>query len=412
MRKREKIRGFLLKILYGSAVLGMMMGASACGEKNNGASVGTNYYHNSVIDTQDTQSIEIPEAEKELYLIVAINSAKENMRVYRFANGLEYQCYYGMTTEFCNKYGDHTSVANFRPGDVVYLSEADQEGRVKTVTKSDEVWVYDDITRYSIDTDINKLEIADSNYKIDEDTHVFSGAKEIKLEEIGDEDILQVVGLDNRVLSVSVMTGHGQLQLSNTELFEGSYLQLNNDIFVEITKDMDMELPEGKYRLVVANNGWGGSKNITIKRGKTTKVNLDKLKGEGPKAGHIQFVVDVEGAQILIDDKPIDYASPVDIIYGEHSLVVIAEGYETWNRKLFVNSEEATIIINLQEGKAETKPDKPGDTEKKDSNNSNNSNNSESGNKSSESSDNSNKNEKDDLTDYLSTLAELLNSIH
>ena len=209
------------------------------------------------------------------------------------------------------------------------------------------------------------------------------------------------------------MSGHGTLQLSNTELFEGSYLQLNTDIFVQITKDMEMEVPEGKYRLVVANEGWGGSKDITIKRGKTTRVDLDEIKGQGPKSGLIQFV-DVADAKILLDDKLIDYSSPIKIAYGRHNLKVIADGYDQWEKILFVNSEEATVLISLKddEKQKDSENTKTDNNKKDDSQKEEKSNNSESTQKSTESSEKSSKSDEDDLTDYLATLEELLDSIY
>ena len=84
-------------------------------------------------------------------------------------------------------------------------------------------------------------------------------------------------------------TGHGTLSLTNTTLFEGSYLQLNKDIFVLISDSMEMEIPEGSYTLKVANDGWGGTTEIEVVRGETTEVDLDTLKGEGKKR-----VIDVD----------------------------------------------------------------------------------------------------------------------
>ncbi|MEE1305165.1 MAG: S-layer protein [Agathobacter sp.] len=396
------------------AALVLSMGMVACGNKNDEDSPATNYYYHSLNSEGTTEATELQEVEQELYLIVEINSAKEKMRVFRYANGLEYQVYYGLNTEFCNKYGDYSSVASFGPGDVVTLSTADESGRVKQVTKSDAVWVYDDITRYSVDKSVNKLEIAEGNYRLSDNTYFFSGNKEIKVDEIGEEDVLQVTGIDKEILSVCVMSGHGTLQLSNTELFEGSYLQLNTDIFVQITKDMEMEVPEGKYRLVVANEGWGGSKDITIKRGKTTRVDLDEIKGQGPKSGLIQFVVDVADAKILLDDKLIDYSSPIKIAYGRHNLKVIADGYDQWEKILFVNSEEATVLISLKddEKQKDSENTKTDNNKKDDSQKEEKSNNSESTQKSTESSEKSSKSDEDDLTDYLATLEELLDSIY
>ena len=126
-------------------------------------------------------------------------------------------------------------------------------------------------------------------------------------------------------------------------------MQLGDRIFAEITKDMSLDVPEGSYTLAVANNGWGGSTDIEIKRGETTKVNLNDLKGEGPKKSSILFEIDVQGAKIYVDGSEIDYTSPVEITYGKHTLKVTADGYDTWTRTLYVNSKEATIQITIND---------------------------------------------------------------
>ena len=82
-------------------------------------------------------------------------------------------------------------------------------------------------------------------------------------------------------------------------------------------------------------------------RGQETTLDLDTLKGEGPKFGNILFAVDVEGAILQIDGEIVDYSQPVDLQYGVHTLQVTADSYETYKKKLFVNSGEATIVIGL-----------------------------------------------------------------
>jgi hypothetical protein len=112
---------------------------------------------------------------------------------------------------------------------------------------------------------------------------------------------------------------------------------------------MEISVPEGTYDLTVANNGWGGTKEITITRGETTTVDLDKLKGKGPSNGKIQFVIDVEDAMLLIDGEEVDYEDPITLTYGSHSLSVYATGYDVWQRNLYVNSEQSTIVISLKD---------------------------------------------------------------
>lgn len=339
----------------------LVLSLAACGKPD--TDDGVKKFYNSMNDTteavgESTQSGLEAAAEEngksvkknsDILIVSDINSANETIRVYNYSTGVQYQYYYGLTTGFFDKYGNHMSVSDIHQGDVVDISGADSDGKAKRIQKSDKVWTNDTVTNFSVDKDKSVLEIGSSSYRLGERTMIFSGSDVIDTDSITAQDKLSVVGIDKDIVSISVTTGHGTLQLSNTSLFEGSFLQLGDRIFAEITKDMSLDVPEGSYTLAVANNGWGGSTDIEIKRGETTKVNLNDLKGEGPKKSSILFEVDVQGAKIYVDGKEIDYTSPVEITYGKHTLKVTADGYDTWTRTLYVNSKEATIQITIND---------------------------------------------------------------
>lgn len=418
----------------------LVMSLAACGKPD--TDDGVKKFYNSMNDTteavgESTQSgLEAAAAENgksvkknsDILIVSDINSANETIRVYNYSTGVQYQYYYGLTTGFFDKYGNHMSVSDIHQGDVVDISGADSDGKAKRIQKSDKVWTNDAVTNFFVDKDKSVLEIGSSSYRLGERTMIFSGSDVIDTDSLTAQDKLAVVGIDKDIVSISVTTGHGTLQLSNTSLFEGSFLQLGDRIFAEITKDMSLDVPEGSYTLAVANNGWGGSTDIEVKRGETTKVNLNDLKGEGPKKSSILFEVDVQGAKIYVDGKEIDYTSPVEITYGKHTLKVTADGYDTWTRTLYVNSKEATIQITINdnadstgtnstaiaqtpsETASERADEKDNQSTSQGTTGSSQSTNSSQGtdNKSSDSSGNSLTNK--DISDYLSTLTSLLSS--
>lgn len=350
----------------------LMLSLAACGKPD--TDDGVKKFYNSMNDAteavgESTQfGLEAAAAENgksvkknsDILIVSDINSANETIRVYNYSTGVQYQYYYGLTTGFFDKYGNHMSVSDIHQGDVVDISGADSDGKAKRIQKSDKVWTNDAVTNFSVDKDKSVLEIGSSSYRLGERTMIFSGPEVIDTDSITAQDKLSVVGIDKDIVSISVTTGHGTLQLSNTSLFEGSFLQLGDRIFAEITKDMSLDVPEGSYMLAVANNGWGGSTDIEIKRGETTKVNLNDLKGEGPKKSSILFEVDVQSAKIYVDGSEIDYTSPVEITYGKHTLKVTADGYDTWTRTLYVNSKEATIQITINDNADSTGSDSSG----------------------------------------------------
>lgn len=337
----QKIIQYMICVVF---LLALVM-VSGCGKET--VDDGMTYFHHSIADqteadTQETQ-------QQEVYLITGIDQTEESLRLYRYADGMEYRFYYGTGTQFFDKYGNRSTMAAFPLGSLVTIGEQTLDGTLSEVQLSDEAWVYEDITRFSVNEEKNMLMIADRKYRYKDNTYVFSGDEKVDMTGIRQGDTLTVVGIDKQILSVNITTAQGTLALKNTSLFEGSFLQLGKKIFTEITPDLTLQVPEGKYTLTVANNGWGGSKKIKIKRGKTTTVDLNELKGEGSQYGKIKFSIDVEDALLLVDGKQTETGKTLKLTYGSHDVTVYADGYDVWKRNLYVNSPEATIIIKLKD---------------------------------------------------------------
>lgn len=360
------------------------------------------------VDTGIGEQNLMEQAGEELYLVTAIDSSAESIQLYRYRNGKEYLLGYSVNTVFRDKYRNRSTISEFYPGRVVTIGDVDAKGIVAEVAVSDSVWKYDDIVRFSIDEANNTLKIADSNYRITEQTKVFSDTQMVDFSVITKNDKLSVIGQDKNILSVCITTGHGILKLQNTELFEGSFLQLGTKIFAEITPNMELEIPEGQYVLAVANNGWGGNCTIDVLRGETTEVDLDSIKGEGPKFGSIRFVFDIEDVALTIDGETIDYSEPVVLQYGRHLLKAGCTGYESVSKYLFVNSEEATIMMDfMDEAEKETEKEETEEPEKNTESSETKENDTNSGDL--EEVDTSTREEF--LKDYLSTLTELIDSL-
>ena len=351
--KRENI---YKRILYGLLLGILLLGMSACGRKD-----GTQ------LETQQSES-QTTDAQT-LYMITLHDTREESLCLRELDTGVEQYYSYGMPTRFKDKYGNICSSIAFVPGKVVTIGNVDNEGILSEVMISDEVWEYEKVRKFSIDEEKGVFTIADTKYSIRDKVMIFSNGKQIPFAYLSKEDVLTVIGRDKKILSINVTTGHGTLSLSNTDLFVDSFLQLNTDIFTLITGDMELELPEGRYTLKVANDGWGGTTEIEIVRDQTTEIDLDTLKGEGKKKGLVSFDIDADNVKVYIDNQLVDHTKAVELTYGLHVLQIKADGYETWKNYLSVNSEEATLMIELTEDDEKTteKESESESTEKKDS---------------------------------------------
>lgn len=336
---------------------GMILTA-ACG--NSSGEIVTGRYYNpaqqekeSDADSGQGGTSETEMAEKEeligtdQFMITGNDMQSGCLILEQIVSGKQYMYYYSLTTSFLDKYGNRAAVSEFEPGRVVVLGSKDNQGRVMQIQISDQVWEYPNVTKYSVDEERGIFQIAGNRYSYDDTLYVNSDGNPQRLSDLNSMDTLRIIGVGTKILSVSVTTGHGILAISNTELFEGSFIQIGSKIFSEITGDMKLEVPEGTYTVAVANNGYGGDTEVEIKRGQTVQLDLDTLKGEGPKYGNILFAVDVANAILQIDGNPVDYNEIVPLRYGAHSLTVTADSYETYSKNLYVNSEEATVIIRM-----------------------------------------------------------------
>lgn len=369
-----------------------------------------------------------------LYLLKKIDTGSKKVSLVKAGNNRQEEYSFDTATMFLDKYGNSKSQTSFISGEAVEIQVEKKTDVLQKVMVTDRVWVQEDITNYSVDESAHAITIGKTKYSYDEELPIFSGDITVGFDTFEEEDVIRAVGIDKKIISLSVTKGHGYLVLSNTKLFDGSFICVGDKIFEEVKSNKKITVPEGTHLVTVANEGYGGSKEVTIERNLTTNLNLDELKGEGPKTCKITFHVGIEGAVLTIDGEKVDYTKPVEVRYGVHNIAVGAEGYETVKNKLVVNSKEAEIEIGLT--KADTTETKSQNNSGNNSNNNNSNNNSNSNNNNTannnngnnynnntnnnnnsnntnnNNSNNNNSNTNDNSTDYLTTLYNLLTSIN
>ncbi len=406
-------------ILIGASCLALY----GCGFHPNNATV-TQHTGSALTKTDEElneeEDVELEVIDKDLYIVEDLNMTEETISLYSVDEGKLYRYKYNMTTRFMDKYGKSSVWASFTTGTVVTIGDLlPASGALSSVQKSKDVWMYEDISKYKIDEERNMMTIDNTNYKLTGNTKVYSDNEKILLSAIGKDDVITVIGRDKEVISVSVTTGHGYIHLSNTSLFDGSMIFIGNKIVSTVYNDEVIEVPEGVYRVTVANNGWGGSAECTVVRNQTTDINLEDLKGEGPSYCLITFLVTVPDTYVYIDGKMVDVTEPQYVQYGSHKLVVKCDGYDSWNKTLVVNSESATITLalesssdNSQNSQEENQSESESEETENDTNqNTQNTSTNDNKNAESETAGSSIKDDYDYEVDYLSTISDLISNL-
>lgn len=361
----------------------------ACGNQSKEA-VGSGLYSANPIQGKSEAKASL----NNLYMIQNMNMAEESITLYNLSNNETLQYRYGLMTQFLDAKGKTSSWSNFTSGRVVKIGNDQTKTILSKVQLSDKVWEQTGIKNYKVNTEDEMLTIGQTKYHLLDSTKVFSGENLSDPTLIGANDILTVVGQEKNILSVNITTGHGTIELMNTSKFDNSMIEIGTKVITNISGEgMKIEVAEGNYRLTVANNGYGGSMDVTVNRDQTTVVDLSQLEGEGPKKCTITFTSTVENAKIYLDNQEVNAGESVTVNYGRHSLKVVADGYDTWNKTLIVNSESAEILLDPTTSvNSDNSAATGGDSSGESSNSSNSSSDSNSSSKSSGGSDSNAKN--------------------
>lgn len=329
--------------LLALVIFTVFVALSGCGKKDDGPVSMKGYASGVEAATEEETQAE----ESSLYTVSGVDTTLSTMTFLNIDTGRYEQYSYTDGTIFKDRHGSLISAASMVPGKVVTLTLRDKDLILEKVEQSADAWEMDDIGKFSYNEEDKIFTIGDTKYSYDEELQVFSGDATIELSAVTGQDTLRIQGIDRKVLSVSVTTGHGVIQLVNTQALEGGWLSLNHKNYYKITENMQLEVPEGTYELTVAGNGYGGSTEVAVTRNEQTSVDVDSIKGEDPKYCTLTFAVDVAGALMYIDGSQVDYTQPLQLQYGIHSIQITADGYDTWSKRLYVNSPEAQIEIAL-----------------------------------------------------------------
>lgn len=302
------------------------------------------------------------------YMVINVDTTLQQIMLKDMKSERRLLYYYNLETLFFDKYGEFISVASLYPGRVVEINSMDESGLIGSLHLSNTYWEFEKVTNYSIDLDRGVFTIGTTNYRISDSTMVLADNYESDFSSVGANDELRLTGIDKDISAVSVTTGHGTLSVINAEKFVGSLICVGN-IYTLIKGDMEIEVPEGSYNVTVANNGYGGSIPVEVDRGGISTVDLSQIKTEGAeKYCKLTFNIAVPNATIKVDGTVVTEGEVLEVKYGRHVLSVYAEGYESWTKYLYVNSETANIILDMtgEDAGGNSNSDSSNDSEDKD----------------------------------------------
>lgn len=280
-------------------------------------------------------------------IVVDINTAECKITFKTTYIGKKYTLYYDGATVFEDKYGTGMSVKQLKCGDMVDVRFIKAWKRLDYLKLTEGQFAFTNTVDYQFSFDGKHVMIAGQQYSLDDNLAVIAENGTGELMDINPVDELSFIGYDHRIYSIIIERGHGYLRLKNDSYFVGGWIEVGQRQIRQIEEDMILAVPVGTYPVTVSNLGSSGQETITIENGKEYELDVSGWQAEA-KFGDIIFSTTPANARLYIDGNVIDKDQPVNLEYGIHQMIAVADGYQTISKYIKVASDSANLDIVME----------------------------------------------------------------
>lgn len=286
-------------------------------------------------------------AEEQTVVIQKLDLEAGTMSFVDVDDGKQYDLLYNKGVDVRNKYGEVMSGTLLSAGQIVDIVYNTESNKLLEIAVNPEAWEVREISGFEFDKANQQALILNQSYRYTSDLVIISGDKLIGVNEVCKEDQLTARGYGGKLCSLTVDLGHGYVKLENYETYVGGMIEIGYDVIVPVTEDMLLTVREGTYKLKITKGEHSGYKNVVVIRDEEATVSLMELQIAPDPVGSLFFDVTPAEAKVMIDGETIDKAETIELTYGRHQIRVSAEGYETKEGYITVDSAYKIFTIEL-----------------------------------------------------------------
>lgn len=334
-----KIRSWIYFFIIGTAILFTMTGCQKNSNVKQPSKLGTQY-----ADKRETVSISVRAVVKE------INTINETITLYDIDSGVEKTVSYNGATEVYSRNKVLLLMSQLACGEIV---EAFFEGNDQVLAKlqiSKEAWEYKKVKAIDLDRTEGIVKLTGRKYRYQKDVSVFYGTEQQMLIDLNERDEITVKGIGEQAYSFIVTKGHGYIRLGGHEDFLGGNISIDRNIFLKVEKNMLIAVGEGEHTIVVENKDMQVVEKIRVARNQEYFFDMSTYEPLEKETGKVKFIISPSNAVLYINGKVKNYSNLITLPYGNYTVTVRAEGYQSYTGILHVEKSEKeyeTIYIDL-----------------------------------------------------------------
>lgn len=243
-----------------------------------------------------------------------------------------------------NTYGRDIGIGGIVCGDVVDVVYYADTERLVSITIDTDTVIVDNVNKLTVDKQKSQVTCNGKSYGMYNYVTVYDEDKALDIMEVNTEDTVRLYLYNNKLVSVVIKEGHGYVSLYNQDSYIGGMVEIGYDVIVPVTSEMLVAVKEGNYVLRITKNGYSNTKNITVIKGDETRVDISTI---AVPSGTVTINVTPADAKVYINGN-LDEDHIYYNLYGNYSLRVEAEGYNTFRGSFKIDEPVKTYDIKLK----------------------------------------------------------------
>lgn len=344
----QYLKMLVKKTLSVFVVLALAMSAVGCGGSKKGSS--TIIPGSSILPAPKKDITEVPtNTSNEIVIkgvLKRIDSENKKMYFLDVNTGTDYEVPYTGGTDIKTKYDTIIAAVNLEIGSI-YDVTCDKKGTADKIYGAKDAWKRSNVSGIAVNESSKTITSGPNDFSYSSNAVVMSAGEEISIAEVVKLDNVSLVGIDNTIYSIIVEQGHGYIEFTGTDLFEGGYASLGNSHFLEVTKGMLVTAPVGTYDVEVQKGNLVARKEVMVSEGQQVTVDFSDTQAPSTKTGAVNFKITPSNAVMTIDGVEVDYSRPVTLSYGPHRITLVANHYEEYAETIIVNNTYYTKVIDM-----------------------------------------------------------------
>lgn len=338
LKKTKLIKTVVLVFMYLIVCCSFLCGCN--GTESTKKKPSTSIYQETTQDARD---------KKILCVLTGVDLENKLIEFYKIDSEETHRYSYDAATLVLTKAGRNISIQSVAKGSVVDLYYDPNTYMISKVqiSKDKSVWENSKVTSFSVDDTKKSMKIGSSLYYFKDDVYIVSDGREITYNQLTQGDTLIVRGVENRIISIEVDKGHGYLTLEGEDIFIGGLVDVGGSIVKVIEEDMLIIVPEGTYKVEVRKAKNIAEKYVTVTRDEQCVVDFSDVAASVTTTGSIKFNVNIREAKLYIDNIERNHLKTLTLETGKHTVMVIAEGYNTYKSTIEVEAGHKSINIAL-----------------------------------------------------------------